>query len=87
MVGFRYHSGIKEPTLVNSPDPAYHAHLRKMLAPGFSEASLRKQETVIQEYIRMLMQRLEELGSSDEGVDLVMWFNVSIQKPIQGLQS
>lgn len=74
----KYFSGMGEPSLVKSPDPAYHAHLRKMLAPGFSDAALRKQEAVIQEYLTIFMKKLEEESQTGDGcVDVVLWFKVS----------
>ncbi|KAI8951619.1 putative P450 monooxygenase [Xylaria longipes] len=71
----KYFSGMGEPSLVKSPDPTYHAHLRRLLAPGFSDAALRKQEAVIQEYLTIFMSKLE--GESQDGdgcVDVVLWF-------------
>lgn len=74
----KYYSGLGEPTLLNSGDKAYHTHLRKMLLPGFSDTSLRKQEAVIQDYLRLMVQRLQDESRKDDGVvDLVQWFNVS----------
>lgn len=86
----KYYSGLGEPTLLNSGDKAYHTHLRKMLLPGFSDTSLRKQEAVIQDYLRLLIQRLQEESQRGDGVvDLVQWFNVSrhtmhIMNPYEG---
>ena len=75
----KYYSGMGEPTLLNSSNMAYHSRLRKMLAPGFSDSALRKQEAVIQEYLQLLMKKLEEQSQHDQGAaDLVKWFNVSI---------
>ncbi|KAL3426506.1 averantin oxidoreductase [Phlyctema vagabunda] len=72
----KYYSAMGEPTLLNSPDMAYHSHLRRMLAPGFSDSSLRKQEAVIQEYLKILIKKLEEQSRSGHGTtDLVQWFN------------
>ncbi|KAI3324168.1 putative P450 monooxygenase [Xylariaceae sp. AK1471] len=71
----KYFSGMGEPSLVKSPDPAYHAHLRRLLAPGFSDAALRKQEVVIQEYLTIFMSKLEGESQNGDGcVDVVLWF-------------
>lgn len=67
---------MNEPTLLDCPDYTQHMKLRKMLAPGFSDASLRRQEAVIQEYLDILIQKLEEKSELDEEVDLVKWLNV-----------
>ena len=74
----KYFSGMGEPSLVKSPDPTYHAHLRRLLAPGFSDAALRKQEAVIQEYLTIFMSKLEGESQNGDGcVDVVLWFKVS----------
>ena len=82
----KYYSAMGEPTLLNSADMAYHSHLRKMLAPGFSDSALRKQETVIQEHLQIFITKLEEHSHKDQGTaDLVQWFNVSITLELQSV--
>ena len=72
----KYFSGMGEPTLVHS-DKVSHAYLRKMLASGFSDGALQKQEVVIQEYLRVFMERLRGHGESDDDVvDMIEWFTV-----------
>lgn len=72
----KYYSGMGEPTLLNSDDMAYHSYLRKLLSPSFSDFSLRKQEAVIQDYLKILMRKLEKHSQDyDGGADLLQWFN------------
>jgi len=55
-----------------------HAHLRRLLAHGFSDKALREQEREIQRYADQLMMRLRERGKlGQEPLDLVAWYNVS----------
>lgn len=73
----RYHSGLNgEPVIINA-DRHYHSKIRKLLAHGFSERSLRAQETVLQEYLGVLFQKLQE--NSQDGaapIDILKWYNV-----------
>ena len=67
-----------EPTMLFS-DQAYHTYIRRLMAPGFSEGALRKQETVIQGYLGLLTERLCQEGQDGRNVvDLLKWVNVSI---------
>lgn len=53
-----------------------HSMLRRQLANGFSERSMRAQEPIFREYVDLLIQRLTE--HSDNGqktVDMRSWFN------------
>ncbi|CAN8095797.1 unnamed protein product [Discula destructiva] len=53
-----------------------HGALRRPLAHGFSERSMREQQPLIKGYIDLLMQRLRERG--DEGrksLDMTEWYN------------
>ncbi|KAI0379847.1 cytochrome P450 [Hypomontagnella monticulosa] len=72
----KYHSGLKGgPTILNA-DRHYHGHIRKLLAHGFSDKSLREQEAVIQEYVNVLMQRLHEVSQGGSmPVDIASWYN------------
>ena len=78
----KYHSGLgREPIILNA-DRHYHGHIRKLLAHGFSEKSLRAQETVLQEYVDVLFQKLHE--NSQDGtapVDILKWYNVRTPPP------
>ncbi|RMZ72790.1 averantin oxidoreductase [Pyrenophora seminiperda CCB06] len=71
----KYISGMGEPTLLHS-DKEYHAYLRKMMAPGFSDGALRKQEVVVKEYLGLLVEKLEEESQRGKRtVDLLEWVN------------
>lgn len=52
----------------------HHRH-RKILAQGFSDASLKAQEPVVLGYAKLLMQRLRERAARGEVVDMWAWFN------------
>ena len=75
----RYFSGFRGAPSILTADRHYHAQLRKLLAHGFSEKSLREQEPVLQKYISALFQRLHE--NSQGGtvpVDMCKWYNVRL---------
>ncbi|KAF7192041.1 Cytochrome P450 monooxygenase [Pseudocercospora fuligena] len=70
----KYYRGIGD-TLLTS-DTEYHAYLRRLLAPGFSNPALRKQELVLNDFVDVLVQEIDrEGGNGKEAVDLVDWFN------------
>ncbi|ROV92820.1 hypothetical protein VPNG_09090 [Cytospora leucostoma] len=52
----------------------HHRH-RKILAQGFSDASLKSQEPVVLGYAKLLMRRLRERAARGEVVDMWAWFN------------
>ncbi|KAL1956110.1 hypothetical protein VTO42DRAFT_7629 [Malbranchea cinnamomea] len=53
-----------------------HSLLRRQLSHGFSEKSMREQESLIGAYIDLLIKRLHELSSGGRNaVDLVAWYN------------
>ncbi|KAF1730567.1 Versicolorin B desaturase [Beauveria bassiana] len=53
-----------------SADAASHARIRKLLSRGFSESALREQERLIQQYVRLLVDRLRPLASSGREVSI-----------------
>jgi cytochrome P450 len=58
--------------------PERHAHLRRLMAHGFSEKALREQEQEIQRYADQLMTRLREQGKlGQQPLNMVAWYNVS----------
>lgn len=74
----KYVSGMGEPTLLLS-DQTYHSYIRKLMAPGFSEGALRKQEAVFQGNINLLAEKLSKAGQGGQiSVDLLQWINVRI---------
>lgn len=71
-----YRPSDKMPQDLISADRELHGKLRRQLAHGFSDRSMRKQEPIIKSYIDLLMQRLRE--NSDGGkqpLDMCMWYN------------
>jgi cytochrome P450 len=73
----KYVSGMGEPTMLFS-DQAYHSYIRKLMAPGFSEGALRKQEGVIRGHLTLLIEKLFLAGKDGQTpVDLLEWVNVS----------
>ncbi|KAJ5638396.1 hypothetical protein N7490_008275 [Penicillium lividum] len=72
----KYHAGFgREQSLLNA-DREYHGELRRMLAYGFSDRALRAQESVIQEYVSLLMTKLEEYSKGGTvPLDMVKWYN------------
>lgn len=52
----------------------HHRH-RRILAQGFSDASLKAQEPTIQEHTALLMERFRERAARGEVVDMWAWFN------------
>ncbi|CZT16383.1 related to cytochrome P450 CYP3/CYP5/CYP6/CYP9 subfamilies [Ramularia collo-cygni] len=71
----KYVEGMGEPTLLFS-DQTYHSYLRKLMAPGFSEGGLRKQEAVILGHVNVLTNKLSEVGQRGQtSVDLLKWVN------------
>ncbi|OTB03603.1 hypothetical protein M426DRAFT_321523 [Hypoxylon sp. CI-4A] len=68
--------GKHAPDTIVGADREDHSRLRRQLAHGFSERSMRGQEPIIGGYVDMLIQRLEE--HSDNGrraLDMRSWFN------------
>ncbi|KAI8628214.1 cytochrome P450 [Xylariaceae sp. FL1651] len=72
----KYHSGFSFGQILVNADRHYHGELRKLFSHGFSDASLRKQERVIQEYVDMLFQKLHENSQDGQtALDLTDWYN------------
>jgi cytochrome P450 len=61
------------PHIQNTTNKEHHRALRKALAPGFSDASLRAQEPIITKYIMLLIQRLK-LKSRQGPVNMELWY-------------
>lgn len=60
-----------------SANDADHARYRRLLSHAFSERALRQQEYLIQNYIDLLIHRLNDCASSPDTsvVDIVRWLN------------
>lgn len=52
-----------------------HSRLRRQMAPGFSEKSMRDQEPIIRGYVDLLLQRLLEKSNDGQPVVISDWFN------------
>ena len=62
---------------ISVSDDADHSRIRKLLAHAFSDAALREQEPLINDYFELLIQKLqEEVDGPNKGhVDMVRWYN------------
>jgi cytochrome P450 len=56
-------------------DHKQHGRLRRQMAPGFSEKSIRDQEPIIRGYIDLLIQRLRENSDDSQPIVISDWFN------------
>ncbi|KAI1383740.1 isotrichodermin C-15 hydroxylase [Hypoxylon trugodes] len=62
-----------QPHIQNTISKEHHRALRRTLAPGFSDASLRAQEPMIVQYVDLMMRRLKE--KCKEGpLNLELWY-------------
>ncbi|KAG2002106.1 hypothetical protein GB937_009772 [Aspergillus fischeri] len=52
-----------------------HSRLRRQMAAGFSEKSMRDQEPIIRGYVDLLLQRLREKSNDGQPVVISDWFN------------
>ncbi|KAK4446266.1 cytochrome P450 [Podospora aff. communis PSN243] len=52
-----------------------HGLLRRTMAHGFSERSMREQQPIIKEYVDLLVRRLRERSGGEEKVDIMAWYN------------
>ncbi|KAI3553090.1 cytochrome P450 [Colletotrichum abscissum] len=71
-----YRSVPGAPSDIVSSDREEHTVLRRSLAHGFSERSMRDQQPMIKGYVDLLIQRLHQHG--DDGakpLDLAAWYN------------
>jgi hypothetical protein len=69
----------EEETLLRAINPEMHAHIEKRLAPDFTPHSLKAQELIVQHYINLLIERLEDcIGDGpydqNETIDIAAWF-------------
>ncbi|KAI1391262.1 cytochrome P450 [Hypoxylon trugodes] len=72
----KYHSGIKGGPLILNADRHYHQYIRKLLIHGFSEKALREQEPVMQRYISVLFQKLQEISRNGTApIDILSWYD------------
>ncbi|KAF2711502.1 cytochrome P450 monooxygenase-like protein [Pleomassaria siparia CBS 279.74] len=56
-------------------DEANHSRMRRNLSHAFSDKALRQQETLIQGFVDLLVQRLGEISEGAKIVDIMRWYN------------
>ncbi|KAJ5870148.1 benzoate 4-monooxygenase cytochrome P450 [Penicillium solitum] len=66
----------KAHSIVSERDPEKHSMMRRFLSTAFSDRSLREQEGLITSTIDKFVQKVGEVGSHPQGVDLTNWFNL-----------
>jgi cytochrome P450 len=59
----------RAPSILTAND-ADHTRFRKSLLHAFSDKALRAQESLIKQYVDMLVQKLKAVASSDEKADM-----------------
>ncbi|KAK6950625.1 hypothetical protein Daesc_007149 [Daldinia eschscholtzii] len=64
-------------TILSAINPEKHAHIRRLLAPGFTTRALRDQEPILHQYVNLLVDRLRDCcrGTEAAQIDLVPWLN------------
>lgn len=71
-----YRAVDNAPTDIVSAGREEHALLRRPMAHGFSDRSMRDQQPIIKKYIDLFIQRLHEnCGKGAKAVDLAAWYN------------
>ncbi|GKT50059.1 trichothecene efflux pump TRI12 [Colletotrichum spaethianum] len=71
-----YRSVPNAPSDIVSSGREEHANLRRSLAHGFSERSMRDQQPMIKSYVDLLIKRLHEHGEKGgKALDLAAWYN------------
>ncbi|KAJ4389106.1 hypothetical protein N0V93_006568 [Gnomoniopsis smithogilvyi] len=67
---------LGQPTTIMNAPREEHGRLRRQLAHGFSDRSLREQQPIIKRYIDMMVQRLHEsCEAGSKSTDMVKWYN------------
>ncbi|KAJ5635543.1 cytochrome P450 [Penicillium longicatenatum] len=61
------------PSVFTTTDPVYHAKLRKLLAGGMSESSLKSLQPVVQSKVNLLMSGLKKERDTKGYMDLYKW--------------
>ncbi|KAH7317086.1 cytochrome P450 [Stachybotrys elegans] len=86
-------SGV--PNLLTAND-ADHRRMRKLLSHAFSEKALRSQESTMNRYIDLFINKLTDAADRREPMDMVKWFNfltfdligdLAFGEPFGGLES
>ncbi|KAK0609956.1 cytochrome P450 [Bombardia bombarda] len=66
-------------------DPEVHAELKRVFAPCFFEDELRRQEPLVQKYVDLLVDRIEEHEVDKGGVDINFWARAYVADVISDL--
>ncbi|KAF3760190.1 cytochrome P450 [Cryphonectria parasitica EP155] len=71
-----YRGRANAPTTLLNADRDDHGKLRRLLAHGFSERSMREQQPIIMRYVDLLIRRLHENSQGGTNkLDMVKWYN------------
>ncbi|KAI0388270.1 hypothetical protein F5Y17DRAFT_453465 [Xylariaceae sp. FL0594] len=62
--------GVGENALLWEMDPVKHHRDAKMVAPAFSARAIKEKEATMDKYINAFIQRMNEIGDKDEGIEL-----------------
>lgn len=78
-----------EPRISRVRDPVLHGQQRKALANAFSARALRDQETVVHQYVDLLLEQLNNLGAGGtkaiNATDAYNWLTFDIIGEFPGL--
>ncbi|KAL6173163.1 hypothetical protein ACJQWK_00726 [Exserohilum turcicum] len=66
---------FRPPSDIISANDADHARIRRPLNHAYSEQALRSQESMINSYVTLLIQKLRKRAVENTPVDLVQWLN------------
>ncbi|KAJ5935122.1 Cytochrome monooxygenase lcsI [Penicillium verhagenii] len=70
-----YVRGPTGPNILNADD-ADHSRGRRLMSHAFSEKALRDQESLIQSYVDLLVDRLDgQVTAANDAIDMCCWYN------------
>jgi cytochrome P450 len=65
-------------SIISAINPNTHSRMRKLLGKGFTKRALCQQEPILQKYVGLFIERLNELsvagGTEGAVLDIVPWF-------------
>ncbi|KAI1407946.1 cytochrome P450 [Hypoxylon sp. FL1857] len=61
--------------ILTTIQPEPHARIRKVLAPAFTSRALKAQETILQQYVNLLVERLRDHASREPMIAIGPWFH------------
>lgn len=61
--------------MLSALDDEYHAKIRRIFTPAFSERALREQESMLSGHIALLLEKLKADAKSNTPVDMARWLN------------